>query len=221
SKINFKQNLYQSLYHKDRWARGNSAYLLGKIKAKDAIDSLQLAYKQGRIRGRTMIGAFEDIGDSSVVPIIIPYLKDKEEPTRIASARALAKIKDARAIPALYQALSDKFFTVKIAAETALVAIGKKSLEYLLTKTNDSKIIGIVAVLGAKLDTISEREKREQIIEIIKTYLDNPNPSIRLKAVNALSYFPEQKAKELLQVKMAQEKNEFVLSKYKEVLKSW
>ncbi|MEO0084379.1 MAG: HEAT repeat domain-containing protein, partial [candidate division WOR-3 bacterium] len=96
----------------------------------------------------------------------------------------------------------------------------EKSLEYLLTKPKDSKIIGVIAALGAKLDTISEKDKREQIIKIIEPYLDNSNPTIRLKAVNALSYFSDREAKELLQSKMALETNEFVLSKYKEVIKN-
>ncbi len=217
-KIRFKALLYRTLYHKDRWARGNSAYLLGKIKAIDAIDSLILAFKQKRVRARTMIGAFEDIGDSSVVPIIISFLKDKEEPTRIASARALAKLKDPRAIPALYNALNDNIFTVRIAAETALVAIGDSSLRYLLTKTKDPKVIGVIAVLGAKLDTIEKKTERELIINIIKPYLRHPKPNIRLKAVEALSQFQE--AKSILQENMRLESNEFISSKYKQVLEN-
>jgi HEAT repeat protein len=215
----FKGCLYQALYNKDRWARSNSAYILGKMKGLDAIDSLQLAYKQKRIRARSMIGAFEDIGDSVVVPIIIPYLKDKEEPTRIASARALAKIKDVRAIPSLYQALSDKFFTVRIAAETALFAIGDSSLKYLLTKPKDPRIIGVIASLGAKLDTVDNKTERIEIEQVIVPFLDNPQAGIRLKAVNALGLFNDQTLKPLLQTKMESEKDEFVLDKYKEVLK--
>ncbi|MCX7785055.1 MAG: HEAT repeat domain-containing protein [candidate division WOR-3 bacterium] len=216
-KNKLKKLLYQSLYHKDRWARSNSAYLLGKIKAIDAIDSLILAYHQKRIRARAMIGAFEDIGDSSIVPIIIPYLKDKEEPTRIASARALAKLKDPRAIPALYNALNDRFFTVRMSAESALVSIGDSSLKFLLTKTNDPKILGVIGVLGAKLDTIEKKNDRAQIINIIKPYLEHSNPSVRLKAVEVLSQFKE--AKLILQEKMAIETNEFVIKKYQEILK--
>lgn len=217
NKTKMKQMLYQTLYHQNRWARGNAAYLLGKIKAIDAIDSLGKAHKEKRIRARAMIGAFEDIGDSSVVPIIIPYLKDREEPTRIASARALAKLKDARAITALYQALSDKFFTVRIAVETALVAIGEPSLDCLLTKTKEAKVIGIIGVLGAKLDTIEKSAKREEIINIIKPYLEHTKPNVRLKAVEVLSLFKE--AKPILQEKMALETNEFVITKYRQIFK--
>ncbi|MEO0092598.1 MAG: HEAT repeat domain-containing protein [candidate division WOR-3 bacterium] len=216
-KTKLKNLLYQTLYHKDRWARGNAAYLLGKIKAREAIDSLVIAYKQKRIRARAMIGAFEDIGDSSVVPIIIPYLKDKKEPTRIASARALAKLKNPRAIPALYDALSDKFFTVRMAAESALVSIGDSSLKFLLTKTTDAKIIGIIAVLGSKLDTIEKHKEREQIVKIIQPYLAHTKPYVRLKAVEALSQFPE--AKPILHEKMVSETNQFVIKKYQEILK--
>jgi hypothetical protein len=217
NKIMTQQMLYQSLYHKDRWARANSAYLLGKIKAVAAIDSLILAFQENRIRARAMIGAFEDIEDSSVVPIIIPYLKDKEEPTRIAAARALAKLKDPRAIPALYDALNDKFFTVRIAAETALVAIGDSTRKFLLTKTKDSNIIGVLAVLGARLDTLEHRIERNEIIDIIIPYLDHNKPALRLKAVIALGQFEEVKL--ILQEKMVTETNEFVLTKYKEILK--
>jgi hypothetical protein len=211
--------LYKTLYSKDRWAKANAAYLLGKIKAKGAIDSLPLALKEKRLKPRAVIVAFEDIADTSTVRFIIPYLKDKEEPTRIASARALAKIKNTRAIPELYNAIHDKFFTVRIAVETALVAIGDSSLKYLLTKTQDPMIIGIIAVLGAKLDTIDKRAERIDIQKIIIPYLDNSQASLRLKAVEALGQFSDLLIKPLLQSKMALETNEFVLEKYKEVLR--
>lgn len=223
-----QQMLYQSLYHKDRWARANAAYLLGKIKAIQAIDSLVLAFQENRIRARAMIGAFEDIEDSSVVPIIIPYLQDKEvrlgaikqradEPTRIASARALAKLKDPRAIPTLYDALNDKSFTVRMAVETALVVIGDSTRKFLLTKTKQSNIIGVLAVLGARLDTLEKRTERDKIINIIIPYLSHKKPALRLKAVTALGQFIE--AKPILQEKMASETNKFILTKYKEILK--
>jgi hypothetical protein len=213
--------LYKTLYNKDRWAKANAAYLLGKIKAKGSIDSLLLALKEKRLKPRAVIVAFEDIADTSTVPFVISYLKDKEEPTRIASARALAKIKDTRAIPELYNAIHDKFFTVRIAAESALVAIGDSSLKYLLTKTQDPKIISILAVLGAKLDTIDKRTERIEIQKTIIPYLENSQTSLRLKAVDALAQFHDPSLKPLLQSKMALETDEFVLEKYKEVIKGW
>jgi len=119
----------------------------------------------------------------------------------------------------LFDAIHDKFFTVRIASETALVSIGDSSLKYLLTKKQDPKIIGLIAVLGAKLDTIDKRAERIDIQKIIIPYLDNPQPSLRLKAVDALGQFRDSSLKPLLQQKMALETDEFVLEKYKEVLK--
>jgi hypothetical protein len=214
-----KPYLYKAIHNDNRYTRSNSIYIVGKIKAVDMIDTLLVALQDKRNRPRWIISAFEEIGDTSVVSKILPYLFSKDEPTRIASANALGKLKDNRAIPDLYKALSDKFFTVRIAAETALVAIGDSSLNYLLTKTKDPKIIGIIAVLGAGLDMAKKRAERDKIIKIIEPYLDNSNVSIRLKAVDALGRFNDPSLKLLFESKMALEINKFVLTKYKEVLK--
>ncbi|MCS7258767.1 MAG: HEAT repeat domain-containing protein [candidate division WOR-3 bacterium] len=213
----FKSPLFFTLYHQDRWARANAAYLLGKIKAQDALDSLYRAYKENRIRARTMISALEEIGDSAALRIILPHLKDTDEPTRIAAARALGKLKHPRAVPYLYQALSDKYFTVRIAAESALVAIGDPALKYLLTKKSNPKIIGILGVLGAKLDTLDKEKNRKEVLDIIIPYLKHPLPEIRLKALEALSQFSE--VKPLLQEHSSLETDKFVLTKYRQLLK--
>ncbi|MEO0132204.1 MAG: HEAT repeat domain-containing protein [candidate division WOR-3 bacterium] len=213
----FKPRLYQALYHQDRWARANAAYLLGKIKVDDAQDSLYRAYREKRIRARTMISALEDIGDSSSFHIIYRFLSYPEEPTRIAAARALGKLKTPRAIPCLYRALDDKYFTVRIAAESALVALGDFTLRYLLNLRPNPKSIGILGVLGVNLDSLSYQETRTEIINRIIPYLKHPKAAIRLKAVEALGRFSE--AKPTLEENLAQETDKFVISKYRQVLK--
>ena len=223
-----KPYLYKSIHNSDRYVRSNSIYLIGKIKPNDAIDTLKAALKDKQVRPRWVISAFGDIGDKKVVPFIIPYLFDKLEPTRITAAVALGKLKDSTAIPELIKSLDDKFFTVRSAAENALVQLSDSSLGNLLEQINhkgawtqrkEISILRILGTTGAKLDTIEKQKERAQIIKILIPYLDAKEASLRVNAVDALGKLNDQSIRPLLQAKMAQESDEFVLTKYKQVLK--
>ena len=243
-----KPYLYKAIHNDNRYTRSNSIYIVGKIKAKDAIDTLLLALQDKRNRPRWIISAFEEIGDTSVVLKILPYLFSKDEPARIASVNALGKLKDNRAIPDLYKALNDEMFTVRLAVETALVILSDSSLYYILneyhrgTETQRGRsdfpvaisrsnlkvvnsVIGILGSIAEKMasDSTSKLDKqkmRDEIKRIIIPYLDAKEPSFRLKAVEALGKkLNDPSLKPLLQSKMASETNEFVLTKYKQILK--
>jgi hypothetical protein len=215
----FKPYLLKTLYHHNRWARANACYLLGKIKARDVLDSLLLAHKEKRIRTRTLIGTLEDIGDEQIAPIIIPYLKDQEEPTRIAAARALGKLKNPLAISALYEALSDKFFTVRIASESSLVVLGESAFNYLLTKSRDPKVLGILGLLASKLESAEASKTKAEVRRILISYLDDLKPENRFKALLGLSYLKDENLVLYLKSKMALETNEFIQAKYQEILR--
>ncbi|NQU12237.1 HEAT repeat domain-containing protein, partial [bacterium] len=55
-------------------------------------------------------------------------LRDRREPVRLRAAQALGRIGDRRAIPRLIAALDDPFYTVRYAAQDALVLIGPASI---------------------------------------------------------------------------------------------
>ena len=221
-----KPFLYQAMHDERRYARSNAIYLLGLIKAKDAIDSLLLALKDKRNRPRWIISAFGDIGERKIVPDILSYLKHKDEPTRIYTAWTLAKLKDPRSVPGLISALDDYYFTVRSAAEQALVSIGDSALPYLVEKSQvtSSKTqslgssIRVSAEIASKLDTIEKRTVKIQVRKILLGYIDNPDPYIRGLAVEGLGKLIDEPTRTILERKMTEETDNFVINKYRTTL---
>ncbi len=144
-------------------ARQNSAYWLGEMgkNALDAVDSIILALKEKRITPRRGVYALGSIGDSTVVPQILYLLKDTFEVSRIVTAEACGKLKNPVAIGPLIEALGDKFFTVRSAAEAALVALGENSIDPLLgslARLKPSALGHAIRAVGqiiTKLDTLA------------------------------------------------------------------
>lgn len=63
--------------------------------------------------------------DRESVPLIIHWLAEGKEPRRVAAANALREIGDPVAVPGLIAALGDRAFTVRMAAQRALMALGR------------------------------------------------------------------------------------------------
>lgn len=68
----------------------------------------------------------------SAVPYLVKVLIEAPELARWEAAKALAEIRDPRAVPALILALSDSATDVSWAAADALIALGEKTLAPLL-----------------------------------------------------------------------------------------
>lgn len=221
-----KPFLYAALHDDRRYARSNAIYLLGLIKAKDAIDSLMLALKDKRNRPRGVISAFGDIGERRVVPDLLPYLKHKDEPTRIYTAWTFAKLKDPRSVPGLISALDDHYFTVRSAAEQALVSIGDSALPYLSEKSQVSSlksqslgpIIRVSAEIASKLDTTEKRTERIMTRKMLLGYITNTDSYIRGLAVEGLGKLIDEPTRTILESKMTEETDEFVINKYRTAL---
>jgi HEAT repeat protein len=232
--------LYQALHDPNRWKRANASYLLGQAKPKGARDSLLAALKLPGYRPRWSISAFGDLGDQTVVPAILFYLHDSYEPTRITTASTCGKLKNPAAVSELLNALDDPMFTVRSAAEQALVDIGDtlvilkigtppvfaaKTVASLFSEESRRwtarqlpHVVRLLGTLAAKLDTTERRAQRIHARNSLAQYLDQPEPAVRAMAVEALGKVMDQTARELLERKMADEADRFVLKKYREVL---
>ncbi len=221
-----KPFLYTALHDDRRYVRANAIYLLGKIKASDGIDSLLLALKDKRNKPRGIISAFGDIEDRQVVPDILPYLKNKDEPTRIYTASTLSKLKDPRSVSDLIKTLDDHYFTVRSAAEQALINIGDSALpnmiEELKVTSLNSKSLGHIirasAEVASKLDTIENRAKRIEVRKMLLGFITNSDPYIRGLAVEGLGKLIDEPTRMILTQKMTEETDEFVLNKYRKIL---
>jgi HEAT repeat protein len=221
--------LFKGLHAGNRYTRSNCAYLIGQAKIKSGVDSLLAALRLAGFRPRWAILAFGEIGDKTVVPRITPYLKDASEPTRITTAATLGKLKDARALPELVAALADPRFTVRSAAEQAIVSIGDTSVSYLLIhcRRNDWSArvmlhVGrLLGMLGAKLDTAERRAERIQVRDWLGgQFLRHSDPAVRAVAVEGLGKMMDPPIRRLLEASMSDEADKFVLGKYRAALKA-
>ncbi len=229
-----KPYLFKYLRDDRRQARANVIYLLGVIKAKDAVDSLILALKDKRNRPRWIISALGDIAkidsivpkeDSTIrakiTPVILNHLNDKSEPTRISATVALGKIKEEKAIKSLIEKLSDKIFTVRQAAENSLFEMGEKAIEPLIlelkTKTPSLSVIRVLGKIAGSLKDDKEILKKMIRKELIP-FLTSPQYQVRLTAVEALANYQDEWTKNLLKERLEEETEPIVLDRLKSAL---
>lgn len=223
-----KPYLFRALRDDRYLARQNGAYFLGKLgrNAFDAVDSILAGVNAKRISPRRGAYALGEIGDSLVVPRILYLLKDKMEVSRIVTSEACGKLKNPVAIPNLIQTLNDPMFTVRSAAEAGLVAIGRPSLEPLLAATAKKlkpvalgHVLRTAGALAAKLDTVpADGDLQAQGRAVFLSYIEHPNNFVRLQAVAACGTVLDDQLRATLESARAQEKDWFVLTKYREVL---
>jgi hypothetical protein len=222
-----KPYLFKALRDERYLARNSAAYFLGKLGKNgfDAVESVFVALKARRISPRRGVYSLGDIGDSLVVPRILYLLKDKMEVSRIVTAEACGKLKNPVAIPDLIQALNDRMFTVRSAAEAALVAIGRPSLEPVLAGLPTYKPVALghalraAGALVAKLDTTpADSGMKAPCRSEFMAYVTHPDNFVRIQAVAACGTVLDDSVRSFLESKRVTEKDWFVLTKYREVL---
>lgn len=207
-------------------ARQNSAYWLGEMgkAALDVVDSILLALKEKRITPRRGAYALGSIGDSTVVPQILYLLKDTFEVSRIVTAEACGKLKNPEAIPSLIQVLGDKFWTVRSAAEAALVAFDKNSIDPLLGNLAGLKspalghAIRAIGQIIEKMDTLVQEETKAKCRRELLRYIGQDEPFVRLCAVEALGKMMDGDVRAALNVAKDKETDQFVQTIYQQVL---
>lgn len=221
-----KPYLFKGLRDERFYARQNSAYWLGEMgrHARDAVDSILAALKAGRITSRRGAYALGSIGDSLVVPQVLYLLRDTFEVSRVVTAEACGKLKNPVAIPDLMRTLGDRFFTVRSAAEAALVAIGEPSIDPLLGSLASlsppalGHAIRAVGLLVRRLDTLAVEPTREKCRQQLLPYLRHPDAFVRLVTVEALRQMMNGRVRAALFAAQPEEQNEFVLCQYRQAL---
>ncbi|MBN2464788.1 HEAT repeat domain-containing protein [candidate division WOR-3 bacterium] len=222
-----KPYLFQALRDDRYLARNNAAYFLGKLGKDgfDAVESIFVALEAKRISPRRGVYSLGDIGDSLVVPRILYLLRDKLELSRIVTAEACGKLKNPVAIPDLVRTLGDRYFTVRSAAEAALVAIGRPSLEPVLAAMPKLKPVALghalrsAGALVAKLDTTqADIDVKDRCRVEFMASVAHPDNFVRIQAVAACGTVLDDSLRAILESRRAQERDWFVLTKYREVL---
>ncbi|MGQ9707545.1 MAG: HEAT repeat domain-containing protein [bacterium] len=223
-----KHYLFKGLRDSRFLARQNSAYWLGEMgrNAMDAVDSILLALKEKRITPRRGVYALGSIGDSTVVPKILFLLRDTFEVSRIVTAEACGKLKNPVAIDDLIYTLNDRFFTVRSAAEAALVAIGEPSVNPLLDCLANKRspalghVIRAIGQIVTRVDTLATEGLKSRCRQEIMCYLNHQEPFVRLCAVEALGRMMDPQVRAVLVTAQEKETDPFVQSSYRQVLTS-
>jgi hypothetical protein len=220
--------LLKLIEDESRLKRGNTIWLLGKIKSDKSIDFLIDALgekKNWRLRN-TIVSALGEIGNREALNVIIPYLKDEKERVRITSARALGRIESREAITPLVESLKDPYFTVRLACENSIVAIGDSALEPLLNVIEEIKdegmifhIISALGRIGQDVDSIIKRNTILKIKQVLIPYLDSEEKGLRARTVEALSRLDDQDINDLLRNKRLFEADPFVIGVYRKYLR--
>lgn len=218
-----KSYLIDSINNNNIQTRANVIYLLGKLKAKEALPYLVKALKDRRNKPRWILNAFAEIGDTSVFSEILNYLNYSDEPTRIYACYALGKLKDKRGTDYLIEKLNDKIFTVRQSAEIALSEIGISALPRILEEFSKNQnenfkasILRAINRIIPQLDTLKNLKERVEIKNILLAYLDKENLSLKSLAIEGLSLFKEKEIKEILKKRIPFESEPLILRKLKE-----
>ena len=118
----------------------------------------------------------------AAVPDIVPFLKHEKEVCRVAAVNALREIGDPAVAPGLIDTLDDPFFTVREAAQQALVGLGpqaEKAMIQALPGARDGKLRHLIRALGQSKSRAASRA--------IRAYAESSDPEVRADVVDAMA----------------------------------
>jgi phycocyanobilin lyase subunit alpha len=171
-----------------------------QLTVGQAIENLQGSDLGLRMYAAWWLGRFR-VDDPTAIEVLIKALKDDEDrtgaggyPLRRNAARALGKLGDRRAVPALMDALGCEDFYVREAAAQALEGLKDPVAVTILIQLLANQLPGTLPApeppqLVQPFDAILEALGTlggVQAIEVIKPFLDHPVPRIQFSAARAL-----------------------------------
>jgi phycocyanobilin lyase subunit alpha len=171
-----------------------------QLTVEQAIENLQGSDLGLRMYAAWWLGRFR-VDDPTAIEVLITALNDEEDrtgvggyPLRRNAARALGKLADQRAVPALMDALVCEDFYVREAAAQALEGLKDPVAVPMLIQLLANQLSGTLPApeppqLVQPFDAILEALGTlggVQAIEVIKPFLDHPVPRIQFSAARAL-----------------------------------
>jgi HEAT repeat protein len=182
----------KALKHPDANVRYRAVATLAQLGsvAKFAVPELRelLKDKSGLVRVKTAeaLWKIDQTPSTSLMPVLLQALKDKEAVVRAAAPPVLALLgsKAKNALPALVQALQDQDFDVKLSAITALGDLGtvaKGTADDLLDLTRDKDFFLLEPFVGAALTNLGD-----SVVPTLAAALANKSPDRRRVAAYAL-----------------------------------
>ena len=158
--------LIKCLEDKKYEIRVEAVKALGNIKDERAVEPLLNAMpEEGDAITEQAAIALRKTGNHAVKPLMENLNTSKPAFVRRLSAEILGNIGNPEAIPALIQALDDYYPEIPVAAENALVKIGKPALEAVIKQLNNEKIASIVCRIIGK---IGDASAMDTLVKMLK-----------------------------------------------------
>jgi HEAT repeat protein len=192
--------------------------ILAKIRHQASADALVAFVRAQQSGGGDDVNQFRAImatsilGDPRAVELIQPFQEHEKEGRRLQYCIVMERFRPQAGFEPLLELLGDEFFSVRYAAQEALVAVGEPAVPGLveLAAETDDVIVGNHAVMA--LGLIGDRRAWRTLQE----RLGAESWSARGYAVEALSRIDSARARRLFDRRLAGETHPFVLGKLRE-----
>jgi HEAT repeat protein len=187
-------SLADALKDSDDIVPAAAAYALGVIGDPAAIRPLQEYFCSTRPGARQGgASALAGTGEQST-QVLLTFLKDPDEETRIASACALAELRSTSTVPGLKKALSDKSEHVRSAAADALGYTGGPGVTEALKKALSDPGVGVRTCATHSLGRLKDPTAADALAAMLK----DKDMRVRLAAANVLGEIGGERALEIL-----------------------
>jgi HEAT repeat protein len=189
--------------------------ILGDIKDNRAVEPLIGLLNKKDFNTRSYAcESLVKIGDTTAFFHVSSCLKDSVEVVRKSAAVALGKMKESRAIPYLFEGLSDPHFSVRMSSASALVEIGEPSVKPLIELLNHPT--DTIAVYLA-IESLGKLKEKYAVKPLLKE-LEDDDWATRAFTVEALGEIGDKKGIKAIKNLKKRETHPFVLKKIEEVL---
>ncbi len=156
---------------------------LGNLGDADSIHAVACALKDGhwsvRVAALQILGR---LGGAREIPLLLEAVGDDDIMVRKHAILALGEIRSVSTIPILVQQLAD--MEMSRHAFTSLLRFGHQALPWLHRHMMKSYTVDIRVRLIDLIGKIGDRKSVEPLMEL----LDDPNPSVRLAAIDSLAF---------------------------------
>lgn len=178
----------EMLRDKNPVIRRNSALLLGKLGAKEAVPALGFALKDGNVEVRkACVKALSSIKTEESIKFLKLALADEEPTIRVMSILSLGEIGKEDIFDSLSLLISDSDDSVRVAVAKALGIIqNKRAIEPLISLLNDKNGFVIVTAIES-LGKIGGEKAKYALLNCLKS----SDSEIKRTAIKALSNFDE------------------------------
>jgi hypothetical protein len=202
----------------DRRRRSQAAGLLADLEATQAVDEIVglFADKKTKIAA---LDAVARLGVAILWPDVAPLLADDSERVRVAAVRCLQKLKAVRSAPVLIRRLTiADMFTVRFAAEDALVSFGAPVVERLMDLARTAEDLTARRHAIRALGRIAPPEAEG----LLWKQMQDPDWRVRFDAAGALAAYDNETARGALKTwteKHRDKEHPYVRARLERVLK--